>query len=256
MNRRTTAALVAGGLLLCACGGKEAPAARGEELIVFAAASTTDVVGELAREFAAAQVSTSFGPSSGLARQIEDGAPADVYLSASRRWVEYLHEAGALAEEPRVFAGNRLVAIGAPRAGTTAGAENVGELLARLAPGDLVAIADAGVPAGEYARQSLTATGDLEALTPYLVGQPDVRSVLRAVAAGEAKAGFVYTTDARVAEVEVLFAFDPTTHEAIEYFAAIPRTTRSLEQSRAFLDHLRSPRARALLESAGFTPAE
>jgi molybdate transport system substrate-binding protein len=235
-----------------ACGGEE----PSEKLVVFAAASTADVLTRIAEEYEGAQVQTSFGPSSGLARQIADGAPADIYISASRSWVEYLLAADALREAPRVFCRNRLVCV-APAASTLidAGLGRARELPSHLARGDRIAIADAGVPAGEYARMSLAATGDLDALRGYLVAQPCVRSVLRAVESGEAAAGFVYATDARVAEVVVLFPFDPATHEPIEYFAALPGTARSLEASRAFLDHLRSARTREILREAGFETA-
>lgn len=227
---------------------------RSGELIVFAAASTTDVITRLAEGYGEARVKTSFGPSSGLARQIEDGAPADVYVSASRRWIDHLRSEGALLEPPRVFCRNRLVCIAA--SGSALAVASAGELAPQLAPGDRVAIADAGVPAGEYARQSLEATGDLEALRGHFVGQDDVRSVLRAVESKEARAGFVYATDARVAEVEELFAFDPATHQPIEYHAAIPVTARSAAAARAFLDHLDSPRAQEILRAAGFAPAD
>ena len=95
----------------------------------------------------------------------------------------------------RAFVRNRLVCIA--REGSALGRappSTPKELVARIATGDRIAIADAGVPAGDYARQSLAATGDLEALRPHLVGQEDVRAVLRAVDSGQAVAGFVYAT--------------------------------------------------------------
>ena len=126
------------------------------------------------------------------------------------------------------------------------------ELVARIATGDRIAIADAGVPAGDYARQSLAATGDLEALRPHLVGQEDVRAVLRAVDSGQAVAGFVYATDARIAPVVALFSLEPASHDPIAYHAAMTRQASDPALARAFLDHLHSPAARRILAAAGF----
>src|SRR5262245_34141582 len=117
-----------------------------------------------------------------------------------------------------------------------------------------VAIADAGVPAGEYARKSLAHLSLLEAYTPRLVGQKDVRAVLHAVEQGELQAGFVYATDARVASVEPLFTFDPASHPPIEYPAAALRGAANPTQARRFVAWLRSETARKVLADAGFLP--
>ena len=219
---------------------------------VLAAASLTEVVEALARRFDAARVVTSFGASSELARQISDGAPADVFLSASAEWMDFLREKGALGGEPVLLARNRLVAI-ARRGSTLPGAARDPQaLLAQLAPGDLVAIADAGVPAGEYARRALAHAGLLEAYGPHLLGQKDVRAVLRLVAQGEVAAGFVYATDAKVAAVERLFTFDPASHPPIEIHAAVLRGASAPAEARRFVDFLGSEAARALLSKAGF----
>jgi molybdate transport system substrate-binding protein len=229
--------------------------ARGEEarVAVYAAASLTEVVQGLAQRFEAARVVASFGASSELARQIADGAPADVFVSASPEWIDFLREAGALDGEPMVLARNRLVGI-APRRSPLAarGAGDPRALLEALAPDDRVAIADAGVPAGEYARRALEQLGLLEAYAPRLLGLKDVRAVLHAVEQGELPAGFVYATDARVASVERLFAFDPASHPPIEYRAAALRGAASPAQARRFVAWLGSETARALLADAGF----
>jgi molybdate transport system substrate-binding protein len=210
-------------------------------------------VEELAQRFEAGRVVASFGASSELARQIRDGAPADVFVSASPEWIDYLREAGALEGEPPLLARNRLVCI-APRASPLAarGAGDPRALLQALAPEDRVAIADAGVPAGAYARQALDHLGLLEVYGPRLVGQKDVRAVLHAVERGELPAGFVYATDARVASVERLFGFDPASHPPIEYRAAALRGAANPSQARRFVAWLRSEAARALLADAGF----
>lgn len=155
-------------------------------LRVFAAASLTEVVEALAREFPDGPVQTSFGASSDLARQIADGAPADVFLSASPDWVDFLAEAALVDDEPVLFARNALVCI-APQAGRLAregSAASPERLVAALEDDDLVAIANPGVPAGEYARAALGRLGLLAGLESRLVGQKDVRAVLHAVEQG------------------------------------------------------------------------
>jgi molybdate transport system substrate-binding protein len=229
--------------------------ARGEPepLRVLAAASLSEVIDALAQRFDGAPVTASFGASSELARQIADGAPADVFLSASADWVDFLREAGALEGEPVVIARNELVCVATKGGPLTArGAGDPRALLERLAPGDLVAIADAGVPAGEYARKALQHLGLLEAFGPRLVGQKDVRAVLHAVEQGELPAGFVYATDAKLASVERLFVFDPASHPPIEYHGAALRRSAQPAEARRFLAYLRSGSARALLSGAGF----
>ena len=231
-----------------------------QRLRVAAAASLTEVVEALARAFEVeregARVELSFGASSDLARQIRDGAPADVFISASPEWVDFLRESGALAGEPVRVARNALVCVAKKRSPVAlAGARDPRALLAGLEDGDLVAIADAGVPAGEYARAALAKLGLGAAFEPRLVGQKDVRAVLHAVEQGEVAAGFVYATDAKVARVETLFAFDPVTHPPIEYQAVVIRNADSpgnADAARRFVDFLVSEPARARLSAAGF----
>ncbi len=220
---------------------------------VLAAASLTEVALALAKRFEGARVVTSFGASSELARQIKDGAPADVFLSASPEWVDFLREANAVDGAPVVFARNELVCITAKGSPLEAkGASDPRVLLDRLAKGDRVAIADAGVPAGDYARKALGKLGVLAAYEPQLVGQKDVRAVLHAVEQGELPAGFVYATDAKVAKVDVLFAFDPATHPPIEYHGAALRGAANPIGAQRFVADLRGEPARALLRAAGF----
>jgi molybdate transport system substrate-binding protein len=221
---------------------------------VHAAASLTEVVSALAKHFGRARITASFGGSSELARQIVDGAPADVFLSASAEWMAFVREAGRLEGEPTVFARGELVCVAHEAASLRArGAADAASLLERgLAAGDRIGIADAGVPAGEYARQALASLGLAAAYRPRLVGQKDVRAVLNAVEKGELEAGFVYATDARAAGLPVLFAFPADSHAPIEYLAGVVAGSPAPEEARAFVAFLASEAARAELSAAGF----
>src|SRR5215510_11443451 len=255
MARGSTAGMALGlGLLAVGSGSGVAAQGAPPTLRVFAAASMTELVNDLAKRFADAKITPSFGASSELARQIVDGAPADVFVSASPEWIDFLREKNALDGAAVVFARNELVCIAPHASGLAAkGVHDAATLLEKgLAPGDRVAIADAGVPAGEYARQALTRLGLIDAYRPVLVGQKDVRAVLHPVEQGELQAGFVYATDARVADVELLFPFDPKTHAPIEYLAATVRGSVHAGLAHGFVEFLGSAEARGVLTQAGF----
>jgi len=219
---------------------------------VFAAASLTEVALELARRFDAVRVEVSLGSSSALARQIRDGAVGDVFLAASPDWIDYLETASGLGGEPVVFARNQLVCVARRGSSLKAEALDPAALLEHLEAKGGVAIADEGVPAGEYTRGALRSLGLLDAYRPHLVGQKDVRAALYAVERGELSAGFVYATDAQLTDLEVLFAFDPATHPPIEYQAAVLRDAPHPSAARHFVDFLRGESARSLLVDTGF----
>lgn len=254
-------------LILPFAAGLAAAQARSDDaphLVVLAASSLTEVVEAIAPRFPDARVDASFGGSSMLARQIRDGAPADVFLSASGVWIDDLRESHALAGAPVVFARNRLVCIAPEGSRLTAAATTTDggstfrrvtgptELLQHLGKDARIGIADPGVPAGEYARAALEHLGLLDGFERRLVGQKDVRAVLHAVEQGELDAGFVYATDAAVAAVDVLFVFEETTHPPIEYQAATLRHATSPATARRFLSFLESEDVRAVLTGAGF----
>ncbi len=223
-------------------------------ITVYAAASMTDVVSEVAAGFAAAPVKTSFGSSGELARQIDDGAPADVFISASRNWADYLQEKGRLEGGYRVFARNTLVCVVPKGSDLLEGSINdPGALLPVAREADArIAIADEGVPAGEYARASLELLGLLKQYQSMLVGQKDVRAALRAAETGNVAAAFVYATDAMTSDkVEVLFTFDAATHPPIEYYVAVIKGG-NVESAKAFVDHLLGARGQEVLKAQGF----
>jgi len=231
-------------------------ALRAAEVLVFAAASTKDAVEEIGRLFAAAglgEVTPVFAASSTLAKQIENGAPADLYLSADVRWMDYLAERDLVAPGSRIdLLGNRLALV-APRNSDwtldlAAGAplvERLGE--SRLAMGD-----PDHVPAGRYGKAALEALGFWSAVEPKLARASDVRAALALVERGEAAAGIVYTSDAAASKhVRVVDTFPASSHPAIVYpLARVAGHDRP--EVLAFYDFLAGPEARAVFADHGF----
>lgn len=236
-----------------ASAGEPAGVARGP-LLVAAAASLTEVLPRLAAAGGAdaTAVQFRFDASSRLARQIEAGAPADLFVSADEEWMDHLGRAGRLVAASRVLiAGNRLVAVVARGEASAPGGPAE---LARFVAHDRLALAGEAVPAGRYARAALEATSVWSAVGERVVRGDSVRSALLWVARGEARAAVVYATDALVEpRVRVAFAFADSTHPPIVYPAAILAGTPHRAEAERFLASLRTPEARALLEQAGFT---
>ena len=228
-------------------------AQAGERVMVFAAASLQGALGEVARAFEQAtghDVTLVHAGSSALARQIQAGAPADIFVSANAAWMDALAGDGLLAPGTRFdLAGNRLVLIGAAGAPDTALKPGLARHLqgGRLA----VALTDA-VPAGLYARAALTRLGLWEELAPHLAETDNVRAALRLVALGEAPLGVVYATDARAEQaVRVLATFPADSHPPVTYPAARLKG-RDSPAADAFLAWLKGPETRAILARHGF----
>jgi molybdate transport system substrate-binding protein len=242
-------ATFAAALLLAA-----APVRAGDAL-VFAAASTTEALDEAVAAFAAAgggSVRGVFAGSSLLAKQIENGAPADLYLSANPAWMDYLAERGHIAvPSRRDLLANRLVVIApADDAGGALDVET--DLLAALGEGRLAMGDPDHVPVGIYAREALAAMGLWAALEDRLIRAADVRVALHMVARGEAPLGIVYASDAAAfGGVRVVGEIDPALHAPIRYPIALV-AGREVETARRFLDFLFTPEMAALFRRHGF----
>jgi molybdate transport system substrate-binding protein len=232
--------------------------AQPRPLTVFAAASLTEAMQDIARLWVQAgnpAPRLSFGSSATLARQIEQGAPAEIFASADEIWADYLDTRALLAPGTRVsLLGNSLVLVvpaDRPRRLSLDANLDVDALLGprgRLATGD-----PKHVPAGIYAEQALRRLGLWERLAPRLARTEDVRAALLLVERGEAPAGIVYATDAAVAPgVTVAAAFPPSSHDPVTYPFAVTRSGDS-PAARAFLAFLDSPAARAVFTRRGFT---
>jgi molybdate transport system substrate-binding protein len=229
------------------------PSAENRTLTFSIAASTKETIETLAASFTERTkivVKTNPGPSSGLANQILEGAPADLFLSANRQWADKVQSAG-LAETMQPFLTNKLVLI-VPKE-NPASVKSPQDLSATLVK--KIALAGEKVPAGMYADQALTKLGlldDLVAAGKIARGQ-DVRSALSYVERGEAEAGIVYSTDVATApNVKVVYEFDPSLHEEIVYVLVLLKHGKENPQAKAFYDFLLSDEAFPVFAKAGF----
>ena len=246
--------------LLCSAAALFALPARAEgaaaPLSVLAAASLSEALQAVAQAWQAqgnGAVTLSFDGSSRLARQVEAGMPADAFFSADLAWMDHLDRQGLLQPgSQRALLGNSLVAV------VRRDAVPVPASAADLAgPGiERLALAGENVPAGRYARAALASLGAWQGVADRVVVGDDVRTALAWVATGEAQAGVVYATDARVEpRVQVAFPFPAGSHPPIVYPAAVLRGAAHPQDAARFLDFCQSAQARALFAAAGFTMA-
>lgn len=232
------------------------PALAQDKLVIFAAASLTEVLSEVgavyAKESHPAPV-FSFAASSALARQIENGAPAGVFISADEEWMDYLSTRKLIAPETRVsFLGNTLVLV-TPK-GEPLGVSIAPNFdLAGALKGRKLALADpTGVPAGRYGRAALEFLGAWTGVEKLVVRTDNVRAALTFVERKEAAAGIVYATDAALTDkVEIAGTFLAGSHPPITYPMAIIARNDSA-QARAFGDFLLSDGAKSIYRTYGF----
>jgi molybdate transport system substrate-binding protein len=231
--------------------------ARAQELTVFAAASLTDAMKDISTQWAQAghqPLRMSFGASSTLARQIEQGAPANLFASADQKWMDYLADKKLIVADTRKdLLGNDLVLVVAadkPQHVTIGPGFN---LLGLLGPNGRVATGDpAHVPVGIYAEQALKRLGIWDAVSPRLARTDDVRSALLLVERGEAPAGIVYATDAAVSKaVMVAGTFPANSHDPVSYPFAVTQSGDTPD-ARALMTFLAGPQAREIFVKRGF----
>ncbi|HEU4458520.1 MAG TPA: molybdate ABC transporter substrate-binding protein [Methylibium sp.] len=254
------------GLVIGACVGlltslaPRAACAQDEAVVVFAAASLADVLRQIARDGGFTQIRFSFAASSTLARQIEQGANAQVFVSADEPWMDAVEKTGRVAPgQRRELAANRLALIGpgsaeaaAPQETAAAVESPIRKLLAtpdaRIATGD-----PAHVPVGRYAQAALASLALWPAVEPRLARADNVRSALVLVERGEAPLGITYRTDALASKnVRVLALFPLAAHPPIRYPAAL--LNGASPDAQRFFQHLFAPAAQAALRQAGFGP--
>jgi molybdate transport system substrate-binding protein len=234
-------------------------AAWAQQLTVFAAASLTDAMKDISAAWEKQghpALRLSFASSSTLARQIEQGAPANLFASADEKWMDYLAKANAIVPDTRKdLLSNQLVLV-VPKDRSrkvTIGPDL--DLAALLGPNGRIATGDpAHVPVGIYAKQALTKLGLWAKVEPRLARAEDVRGALLLVERGEAPAGIVYATDAAVSSgVIVAGVFPESSHERITYPFAVIRTGDTPD-ARELMAYLAGPDARAIFDRHGFSP--
>ena len=237
---------------------KATPAAAPDKVLtVFAAASMKNALDEASAAYTAksgVEVVASYAASSALAKQLEQGAPADIFISADTDWMDYSSSRKTITDSTRVnLLGNKIVLI-APKDSKS---ENVsigqGFDLAKLAGDGKIATGDVkAVPAGKYAKAALEKLGAWQAAEPKFAMAERVRAALALVARGEAVLGIVYETDAKVEPgVKIIGTFPADSHPAIVY--PIAATTVAKTGAGSYLAFLRSETAKAIFEKYGFT---
>lgn len=251
--RRTGFLLTILALVLC-----PVPAVSAQSLTVSAAISMKDAVTELGRGFSAGRpgvtVHYNWGSSGELQKQIEAGAPIDLFISAAARQMDELEKRRLIVPGTRrVFARNVLIVIkpADSRVDIAKAADLAEPRVARIVVGN-----PKTVPAGQYAEECLRALGLWERVQPKLIFAENVRQALEYVARGEVDAGFVYATDTATRGQAVMEAFRPAedSYRPVAYPAAVVAGARQPAPAQAFLDLLVSPEGRAVLARHGFQP--
>lgn len=231
-------------------------AAQDKTLTVFAAASMKNALDDINAAYAArtgVKIVVSYAASSALAKQIEQGAPADVFVSADTDWMDYATGKKNINEPTRVnLLGNSIVLIAPKDFKIDNVAIGQGFDLAKLAGDGKIATGDVkSVPVGKYAKASLEKLGVWSAAEPKFAMAESVRAALTLVARGEAALGIVYATDARIESgVKVVGTFPADSHPAIIY--PVAATTTAKPETSDYLAFLRSSPAKMILEKYGF----
>ncbi|HWE47088.1 MAG TPA: molybdate ABC transporter substrate-binding protein [Caulobacteraceae bacterium] len=225
---------------------------------VFAAASLKEAVDDAAAAYRAktgVKIRATYASSAQLAKQIDQGAPADLFISADNEWMDWSARRN-LMDPPtrRVIASNALVLV-APRDSKIRPFTLArGAPLAKLADGGRIAVGDmASVPAGLYAKSAFTRLGIWDQVKDYLAQGENVRAALAFVARGEAPLGVVYATDAKAEpKVKVIAVFPESSHAPIVYPAAVVRASKQGRAAEAFLVYLAGPAGQAIFKRRGF----
>jgi molybdate transport system substrate-binding protein len=240
------------------CGSAFSPAlAQDNSLTVFAAASMKNALDDIDAAFTAKtgiKIVASYAASSALAKQIEQGAPADIFVSADTDWMDYATRKKTIQESTRVnLLGNGIVLIAPKDSTIDHAAIGPGFDLAKLAGSGKIATGDVkAVPVGKYARTALENLGAWQAAEPKFAMAESVRAALTLVARGEASLGIVYATDAKVEPgVRIVGTFPTDSHPAIIYPVAATATAKA--EAGDYLAFLRSSAAKTIFEKYGFT---
>jgi len=227
-------------------------------MVVFAAASLKNALDEIATDWSKAasrpMPRISYASSSALAKQIEQGAPADLFISADLDWMDYVAKKNLIQADTRVnLLGNKIVLI-APRDSKVTVDVKQGFDLAKALNGGKLAMGNVdAVPAGKYGKAALEKLGAWDGVKDKVAQADNVRAALVLVARGEAPLGIVYATDAAAEpNVKIVGTFPDNSHPPILYPVALTKDAKSAD-AKPFLDYLKSLKARPSFEKQGFT---
>jgi molybdate transport system substrate-binding protein len=246
-------------LALCVLAGLSSAAVNAQNLsiTVFAAASMKNALDDVNAAFTnktGVKVTASYAASSALMKQIEQGAPADVFVSADLDWMDYGSQKKLIKEETRLnLLGNRMVLIAPSDSNLANVVIAPGFDLAKLAGDGRIATGDvSAVPVGKYAKAALEKLGSWSAVSSKMAMTESVRAALMLVARGEAPVGIVYETDAKVEpRIKVIGVFPEDSHPPVTY--PVAATVNAKPDATPYLDFLRSSAAKAIFEKYGFT---
>ncbi|WP_234301105.1 molybdate ABC transporter substrate-binding protein [Sphaerospermopsis aphanizomenoides] len=223
-------------------------------LLVSAAASLKEVLEEIKPLYQQSQpnvnISYNFGASGALQQQIEQGAPADIFISAAKRQVDALEQKNLLVPGTRnIIAKNRLVLVVPKNVAGVSSFYNLKDAkIKKIAIGE-----PRSVPAGQYAQQVLEKLKIWESVKPKLVYANNVRQVLASVESGNADAGLVYVTDAKIAKnIKVVVAADEKYHSPIIYPLAVIKRSKNVDAAKKFAQFLSSDQVKAIFKKYGF----
>ena len=244
------------GLCLALVQALPVQAQESRPVLFFAAASLQTALNAVAKEWkkdTGKTVTFSYAASSALAKQMENGAPADLFASADQKWMDWAQEKKLIKPETRkVLLANALVLIAPADDKTTLNIAPNFPLATALGDGRLATGNPASVPVGAYAKEALTNLGVWAAVEPRLAGTDNVRTAVALVARGEAKFGIVYATDAWAEDkVRVVDIFPNATHTPIVYPFAVTANATNPDAA-VFLAYLSSPAAIKIFEAEGF----
>src|SRR5471032_1292466 len=231
--------------------------AQAAGLVIFAAASLKNALDEIAAAWAKETGKTapkiSYAASSALAKQMEQGAPADLFLSADLDWMDYVEKKDLIRKETRVsLLGNKIVLIAPKDSKATLDVKQGFDLAKALAGGKLAMGNVDSVPAGKYGKAALEKLGAWDGVKDKVAQADNVRAALLLVSRGEAALGIVYSTDAAAEpNVKIVGIFPENSHPPIIYPAAVIKDAKSAD-AKPFLDYLKSAKARPAFEKQGF----
>ena len=225
-------------------------------LVIFAAASLKNALDEIAtgwKDSGKPAARISYAASSALAKQLEQGAPADLFISADLDWMDYVEKKDLIRKDTRVnLLGNKIVLIAPRDSKATVDVKQGFDLGKALAGGKLAMANVDSVPAGKYGKAALEKLGAWDGVKGSIAQAENVRAALLLVARGEAALGIVYSTDAAAEpNVKIIGTFPADSHPPIIYPAAVTKDSKSPD-AKAFLDLLKSTKARPAFEKQGF----